>query len=170
LSENKVSVAVTGVEWMGAGIGSIRTALEALISQAHEEVLITAYRVTTAADVLIEALDGALTRGVAVHLVVNRLAEQDPGAADRLHGLAARYKHMNLYDFSDPDFDLHAKTVVVDRRVALVGSSNMSRRGIMENHELGVVVEGPAAGQVAGAIDRLVRSHRVRAIGPSSRS
>jgi len=54
--------------------------------------------------------------------------------------------------------DLHAKVIVVDRKKALVGSANLSLRGLMNNHELGVVVEGPVAAEIARAIDMLMAS------------
>ena len=46
--------------------------------------------------------------------------------------------------------------VVAHRHMALVGSSNLSRRGLLNNHELAVLVEGLAAVDVARALDLLL--------------
>ena len=102
-------------------------------------------------------MEAALDRGVRVSMVVNRLESQSVEATSRLRGFAGSYPHFRLYDFArDPGFDLHAKVVVVDRRMALVGSSNLSRSGLLNNHELAVLVEGLAAADVARALDLLV--------------
>ena len=68
-----------------------------------------------------------------------------------------------VLDFSspDPEEDLHAKVVVADRTRALVGSANLSRHGLIINHELAVVIEGPPAGEVARTIDLLMRDRRM---------
>jgi cardiolipin synthase len=64
-----------------------------------------------------------------------------------------------LYGFSDEqEYDLHAKVIVADRKMALVGSSNLSRRGLLNNHELALFVEGKTVEQIASAIDKLLLS------------
>jgi len=69
-----------------------------------------------------------------------------------------------VYDFrSDQSTEgLHAKAVVVDRRVALIGSANLSFRGMVGAHEMAVILRGPSAALVAGSIDRLILSGLVR--------
>jgi len=167
VSETRVSVVVTGTAWMGGGIGSIESALERLFREAEQEIALTAYTINSSADRLFDWLEAALTRGVQVRLVSNRLNSQPLNVVARLHRLARTYPHFHLYSFaSEGEVDLHAKTVVVDRRLALIGSSNLSRRGLLTNHELAVLVEGPAAADVARAIDLLGTSqHMVRIRG-----
>ena len=157
MNEDAVSIAVTGFSWMGSGIGSIETAIERLFREASEEVALTAYAVTTGADLLLDWMTEALDRGVRVSMVVNRLEDQASGIGRQLRVLAVRYPHFRLYNFApENDFDLHAKVIVVDRRMALVGSSNLSRRGLLNNHELAMLVEGPVATDVAKALDLLL--------------
>lgn len=172
MSETRVSVAVTGTAWMGSGIGSIESALERLFREAEQDIVLTAYTITSGADLLFDWLEAALTRGVQVRLIVNRLNSQPPEVVTRLNRLATTYPHFHLYDFvaeGDADTfaslstDLHAKAIVVDRRLALIGSSNLSRRGMLANYELAVLVEGPAVADIARAMDTLFASqHAVR--------
>lgn len=62
-----------------------------------------------------------------------------------------------IYNFtSDEQIDLHAKLVVIDRQKAIVGSSNLSRRGLLTNYELALVVEGMAVAEIANVVDRLI--------------
>lgn len=108
---------------MGSVIGSIETAIERLFREAREEIALTAYSVTGGADLLLDWMEAALDRGVRVSMVVNRLGGQSPEVGTRLRNLAARYPHFRPFNFApDDDFDLHAKVIVADRRLALVGS------------------------------------------------
>jgi phosphatidylserine/phosphatidylglycerophosphate/cardiolipin synthase-like enzyme len=56
---------------------------------------------------------------------------------------------------------LHAKLVVADRNVALVGSSNLTLHGMVRSHEISVIIRGPAADAIAGRVDALLRSSLV---------
>ena len=61
--------------------------------------------------------------------------------------------------------DLHAKVIVVDRRKAIIGSSNLSRRGFLTNYELALLLEGSTATTVASVVDKLLASPHVLRIG-----
>jgi cardiolipin synthase len=154
---SKVQIVVSGLGWMGGGIGSIESAIQELLENAQDEILLTAYSIGNA-DHIFDLLDSALARGVRVRMVVNRFSEQHDSVQYRLTQLQKKYPHFHLHQFL-PDGergDLHAKVLVLDRKQALVGSSNLSYNGMVLNHELAVVLRDPeAASQVATAIDRL---------------
>jgi len=156
---NKTSVVVTGLAWMGAGVGSIESALERLFTSAKEEISLTVYALGTDPDRITTWLEGALSRGVSVRMILNRSGEQPAAAIGSLRRLAASYPHFSLFRFSGPESsELHAKVIVADRRLALVGSSNLSWHGMVANHELALLVEGENAAAVASALDRLFHS------------
>lgn len=151
-----MNVAVTGGAWMGSGVGSIESALTALFREAEEEVTLTAYAISDSADLLFDMLDAALARGIQVKLIVNRLSGQPARAVGQLRALAQIYPHLHLYDFTLKEGeDLHAKVIVADRRRAMVGSSNLSRRGLIANHELAVLIEGAPAEEIARVLEFL---------------
>lgn len=157
-----ITVVVTGVEWLGAGVGSIESALEELFREARREVIVSAYSVTSGADLIFSWMEAALARGVEVSFLVNRFSEQPQNAGQVLRSLVSRYPHFHLYDFEQAvGTDLHAKAIVCDRRIAVVGSSNLSRRGMLANYEIAVRLEGPHAECVAAVLDRVVQSHLV---------
>jgi cardiolipin synthase len=165
LSNPDVHVVVTGTAWMGGGVGSIESAMERLFREGRQEILLTAYAISSSVDMLLDWLESALTRGVQVEMVTNRLEDQPPDVQGRLRQLAVTYPHFHLYSFSPVDaaepVDLHAKVIVADRRMALIGSSNLSRRGLLTNHEFAVLVGGAAASTAAGVLDRLLASRYV---------
>jgi len=157
MREDRVRVLVTGTAWLGGGTGAIESELNHLFREARQEVMLSAYAIGSSLDLLFDWLEGALARGVDVKLVVNGLQAQPADVGSRLRGLADAYPHMHLYDFvPGTDADLHAKVVVADRKKALVGSSNLSRRGLLTNHELAVLVEGPTAAEIGRVLDRLL--------------
>jgi cardiolipin synthase len=152
---------------MGQGIGSVDTALEDLLRAAEREVLVVIYSIGTGALPVLEALNATAARGISVILVANRFEAQPPEVQALLLRLSHDYDWSEVWSFSpvDRDEELHAKAFVVDRRRALVGSANVSRRGLLTNYELGVLLEGEPAADVARAIDRLRgETHLVRRV------
>jgi len=142
---------------MGSGIGSIESALGKLFREAKQEILLTAYSITSGADILFDWLDIALSRGVEIKMIVNHLEGQPPVVIQKLQGLVKKYQHFYLYDFHRDEWvDLHAKLVVADRQIAIVGSSNLSRRGLLTNYELALSITGQVATDIACAVDSII--------------
>lgn len=161
--DDDVRIVVTGSGWMGHGIGSVSSTLERMLADARNEVLVTAYAIGTGAQALLDGLDRCAERGIKVIVLVNRFTGQPMDVRRRLARLIRACPWCQLYDFSSPSMeeDLHAKLVVVDRVSALVGSANLSRHGLVTNHELGVYLTGAGAVDVARAIDLLLNEQRL---------
>jgi cardiolipin synthase len=142
---------------MGSGIGSIESAVDSLLRQVHEEVLIAVYSISRNAIPVLERLGELAQTGARVTLVVNQIAKQPGPVRARLRELAG-LSCFALYDFAPPDGAgfLHSKVIVVDREMAIVGSSNLSWRGLVANHELGVMLQGDIVIDLAAAIDTLI--------------
>lgn len=162
MNTEKMRIVVTGTGWLGGGFGSIETSLESLLQTACEEILIVTYSITAGAEYFFERLEEALDRGVTVTVLINRYQNHPRKIRNLLEGLAREYPYFKLYDFCPPesDGDLHAKLVVIDRIRALIGSSNLSRRGLIKNHEMAVLVEDRVAGDIASAVYKLLNTVR----------
>ena len=156
-----VRVVVSGSAWMGGSFGSVESALYRLFEQANDEVIFVIYSISSASEMLFEQLVAMLQRGIRIRMIINRFAGQHISVQRQLRQLQQSYPHlMELISFtpSQKQADLHAKVIVVDRRQALVGSANLSLRGLINNHELGLVVQAPVAVEIARAIDALMAS------------
>ena len=154
-----VAILVTGERLVGKGIRAIEPVIEELILGARREVHIASYRFGPGAEGILRSLETALESGVRVILVVNRFGEQPPGIRDWLTGLSARFGHVKVAEFASSQGQvLHAKVVVVDRSKAVISSANLTWGGLVGNHEIGVLVDGEPAWQVASFIDRLTES------------
>jgi len=94
----------------------------------------------------LETLADAARRGVAVRLML-------PGHNNHpLAGAAARRSYEMLLEAGVEIWEwvgamIHAKTVVVDEEISLVGSSNLDPLSLRRNYELNLLVVDPAVGR-----------------------
>lgn len=160
-----MKILASGLGWMGNGIESITTNVEEIILSARYDIMIGAYNISTGASDILNLIKDPLSRGVEVSILVNKYDKLHPAAQAMLRSYAKTSLNFKLYDFTHPDgFDLHAKFIVVDRERAFIGSSNISRRGFLENHELAVMLEGPDCYKVSRAFESLVLHQYTRKI------
>lgn len=162
-----VSLAVTGPGWLGSGVPAVERVLAELIASAQQEIMLTAYSITPGSDRIWAELEHALVTGIRVTVVVDRFGEQHEDARSLLYRLATAHADvLSLFDFggNDASSGLHAKVLVVDRKVALVGSANLSLRGMVTAHEMATIVRGPTADRIAQRIDALLMSPLVSRI------
>lgn len=164
-TRDRVSVVATGLGWLGGGAGAIERALTRLIDTAEHELVLAVYTMSAGPARVWNALEDAIVGGISCTLVADRAESQDPGMRERLRSLRDRHPAtFRILDFvGETDRDhLHAKIVVADRRRALVGSANLTAHGMLLSHELAVLIDGPAAEEIAARIDMLGRSRLVR--------
>jgi phosphatidylserine/phosphatidylglycerophosphate/cardiolipin synthase-like enzyme len=162
---DRVSLAVTGLGWLGAGVPAVERTLTDLLDAAEHEILLTVYSMTPGTGRVWDAIEKALATGIRCTLIANRLDEQHHDLRAMFLGLARRYPvTLRIYTFTGADDRdaLHAKLVIVDRRVALVGSANLTFHGMVSAHELAIVVRGPTVDLIAGRVDLLLRSRLVQ--------
>jgi phosphatidylserine/phosphatidylglycerophosphate/cardiolipin synthase-like enzyme len=125
-----------------------------LVGEAAHELLLMTYS-AKAYQPLLQQLSAALTRGVAVTVVVETLG----GAGGALHGAepAAAFAsvpgvelwHWPVARRDEDAAKMHAKVAVADRRVLLVSSANLTQSGVTRNIEAGLLVRGGSAPQLA---------------------
>ncbi len=141
-------------------------------SAQHEILVISPYFVPGKEGV---ALMRELTnRGVHIRILTNSLASTD---SPLVHDGYARYrvallkmgielsevrprlgqKRVRFHPFRSANASLHAKTLVIDRRMVFIGSLNMDQRSKHFNSELGLVVRSAEiARQVSSLMDDIV--------------
>lgn len=160
-----VSLAVTGLAWLGSGTTSVEQEMLSLVQGAHREISLCAYSITTGAMPLLRVIKEVVAEGIMTTFVVNGFSRQSTEVQAYLKDLVQAFpQRCKLLDFvpMDPRAELHAKVLVVDRSAALVGSANLSFHGMVSNHEMAVVVRGPTADWIAARIDMLTQGASVR--------
>jgi phosphatidylserine/phosphatidylglycerophosphate/cardiolipin synthase-like enzyme len=155
---NRVSLAVTGLSWLGAGVQSVQQECLSIIRSAHREITLCAYSLTSGAGTLIDEIGDVAGQGVIVTLIINNVKNQPADIRGRIRKWSAAVPtNIRLFDFNtdDPQHQLHAKVITADRTIALIGSANLSFHGMVSNHELAVVLRGPIAEEIAVRLDTL---------------
>jgi phosphatidylserine/phosphatidylglycerophosphate/cardiolipin synthase-like enzyme len=99
---------------------------------------------------VIQALDDAVGRGVAVNLILESPEKLEGGGGAHAYAKFQTY-HWPIDRRHPPDAKLHAKAVIVDGRDVLLTSANMTSAAYDKNIELGVVCRG---GKVADQVQR----------------
>lgn len=156
------TILATKTHMIGGGVRGTGPAIRELIEEAKDEIHILAYSMTEEAVPIIRLLESGLDRGLRVVLVINRLDRQNGRVTAMLHSMNRRYGRFKLGDFDDPDgWDLHAKVLVQDRRAAVIGSANISWRGMEKNIEIGILVRDGSAWRLSSIIDDLAARTRV---------
>ena len=114
-------------------------ALEAVLADASERVQVVHFVINDddLGDAVVAALAATAARGVDVKVVLEADVDDNPARVAELEGLGISAKL---------DTDLrytHAKLVVADGRVALLGSTNWSWMSVHKNNEADVLITDP---------------------------
>ncbi|MDA8002184.1 MAG: phospholipase D family protein [Alphaproteobacteria bacterium] len=156
ISGEIVGIGVSGKHWIGGYEQSAHDMILESIQSAKNSIQITAYSLGEMSEELEDIFKILLLKinsGVKVQLIVNRLWSTSDYAKRRIKSL--EHKNFTLLDY-DPDRkieNLHAKILIIDSTDVIVGSANMSKSGMVANHEIMIKVRG---GEFASKINRLV--------------
>lgn len=158
----QLTILATGGDLVSGEVRGTGPAVRELISGATQEIHVLAYTISTDGMRIVNLLEDGLRRGVRISLVVNKMHEMGGPVADALLSLNRKYNRFVLGSFVDPNgWDLHAKVLVADRETAIIGSANMSRRGMVENIEIGVLIRDRSCWKLAEMIDGLAERFSV---------
>lgn len=158
----------TSVEavWTGPDSGITTSRLTAativdLIGKAEEEVLLVSYAAHTE-PAIAQALELAAARGTRVTLLLERNADNPHYTYQGIpfQGLSAERLAWPA-TARETGASLHAKVLVVDGIVALVGSANLTSSAMERNLECGVLVRG---GDLPAALRDHLRALRARGV------
>ena len=98
-----------------------------------------------------------VSEGIDVLMLVNR-AEEKPELVKWAREQSGSFELCSRpKDVEDPKSSLHAKCVLVDGRLGLFGSANLSYHGLRRNFEIGVLVVDPVLVSRADSLAREMR-------------
>lgn len=116
-------------------------ALAHLIDEATEDVFASTYSATEDSD-FIQALWRAIARNVSVTVLLDATIQQG-AVAEMLKKKLSGAKFLKYIPMNGGYGVQHSKVIIVDSKVALVTSANLSRAGAEKNLEAGVVIRNP---------------------------
>jgi len=153
-SQRAAEVSVDTV-WSGPGshhvpVRATAVVLADIVREARRELLLMTYSAKPHQP-LSEVLGAAVSRGVAVSIVVETLQ----GAGSALSGdepyrafvgvPGVKLWHWPTSQRTEPGAKMHAKLAVADRSVLLVTSANLTQSGVAKNIEAGLLIRGGTA-------------------------
>jgi len=154
----RIVLLATGERLVGEGVRAFDAVIAGLLETARREIQIAIYRIDASALPLLDLLEQAAAREVRILILVSALEDQPAPVRERLESMGRRPR-VRVVDFRRAAGGLlHAKVVLVDRERAVIGSANLTWGGLVANHELGVLIEGPEAWEIGRLLDRLAEA------------
>jgi len=148
---NNIAVLATGRCLMSGKVRSFDSAVEELLNESKSELHLLIYSFTELR--VLRSLEKAVERGIKLKMIVNK--QDRPDIKKRLQKMTKK-SNCSIIWFPATEYrQLHAKVLVGDRNIAIVGSANLSRRGMISNYEIGLLVSGKPAWELAKSIDNL---------------
>lgn len=138
--DHELRLVVTGPDTPGVPVRTTRAVVRELIEEARERALLVTYTLGDDPEVF-AAIRKAAGSGVRVD-VLRETLWPDPNKPDHALSLA---DCVNLWHWPEPRGGyrrVHAKVTVVDERVALVTSANLTDAGMDRSIESGLLVRG----------------------------
>ncbi|MDA2988340.1 MAG: DISARM system phospholipase D-like protein DrmC [Actinomycetota bacterium] len=149
-ASQSIDIAWTGPSSAHVPVRMTAQVLVELIAEARTQLFVVSYAAYKVAAVS-NALRDAAQRGVDVRLILE--TEEDSGgrlSVDAADAFAELHQTVTFWVWPGKQrpqqgASMHAKAVVVDGRVALVTSANLTGAALQNNMELGLVIRGGAA-------------------------
>ncbi|MEM0133679.1 MAG: phospholipase D-like domain-containing protein [Thermoplasmatales archaeon] len=153
----RVEILSTHPDILKLGIRSTEPSMLELINNAKDELQILSYAITSGANKILLAIEKALSKGIKLTFVLNSNEQLNESVIHSLTKMKNTFEYSKTYLFdSNANADLHAKIMIADRKVAIVGSSNLTSRGLLWNLEIGFLIEDESVWKLSEIIDRIV--------------
>ncbi|MFD7008095.1 DISARM system phospholipase D-like protein DrmC [Rhodococcus jostii] len=127
-----------------------------LVDQARSEILLISYAMHNE-PTLAAAIARAVARKVFVQVLCERSAD-NPG----FRGNSVPFPHLKIRrlcwpaEQRPPGASMHAKALVIDRTIALIGSANITGTAMLRNIECGILTDdAQIAAEIAESVDSL---------------
>ena len=171
------TIIATGTEFVNKGLRRTQPVIQDMIKNANKSIHILNYSFGPDAEGLWDMLDDILGNGKHVTIVANDLSKLDDGnlwekkVKDRLSGLNNKFGKRNfvLADFKKPGGWMHAKVIVADRNKMVIGSANLSKGGLKNHYEMGVLIEGREPWNIADVIEKTAMNKELCTIVPPNK-
>lgn len=135
--DSKVQIVATGDKWIGYGVKTTASAIQELIDNSKKSLLLTIYIISEGN--ILNKLKRALNRGVKVEVFIQDDKEFYQSIMDNLLELQKKYDHIKIFSCSEEL--MHAKVLISDKKEVIIGSANLTRSGLSNNYELGILLE-----------------------------
>lgn len=138
--------------------------VEDLVDRARRSILLIGYAIYDEAGV-VGALERAATRNVAIDLLLERNVDNPRYAGPRYPPFGTLPARRWCWPIEQREHGaaLHAKVIVIDRHLVMVGSANITKNAMTKNLECGLLIDQPrVATEIHHHLDSLVAAGLIR--------
>ncbi|WP_027725894.1 phospholipase D-like domain-containing protein [Tuberibacillus calidus] len=137
---HRVEIVSSGMSNMNLPVRETIGVIKQLLFEASHYIFMTGYAISSYFHHLADLLRYKGAQGVTIEIFIeNNHNENLKHLLDHLN-----IENLKVYKYNNPSRHsaLHAKTIVVDYRVAFITSANLSYNGMINNIEIGALIEG----------------------------
>lgn len=128
----------------GSGIRLTLPVMKNLINSAEADITVIGYDVSKELPDILGPLTRKSELGVMITVLFDKL-EEKVEFLKWARQLRNKKLYSRPYDPSNPYSSLHAKCLIVDRKVVMLGSPNLTYHGLFKNIEMSIVIREPGA-------------------------
>ena len=151
-------ISASGKDWYNGLAGELSHMFFKTIASAQDSIQISTYSLgknNPEVNEFFDKIEEQLTSERNVNIIVDS-ENTYQFARKKMRDLKSRFPNRFTYQiFESESKSLHAKLLVVDRKIALVGSANISKRALVSNYEIMLKVSGRAAADISLMLDNL---------------
>lgn len=145
------NIVVSGSKWVQGNVLSTEKAIKKLIDESYETLLLTIYIITN--EELLEHIVNALKRKVEVEIYVYESDDLEfKKVLNKLKNLGDSYSNLKLH-ISTEEF-IHSKVLIADTMNVIIGSANLTKKGLKSNYELGILLKDE---EIAYDVERIIK-------------
>ena len=150
---HKVEIVSSGIEDKNLHVRETIGVIRQLFFEASHHILITGYAISSYFQQLADLLIEKGKEGINIEIYI----ENNQNSNLRNLECYLNEKNIKIYKFNNPSnkSSLHAKTIVVDYQKALITSANMSYNGMINNIEIGALIEGKQVKKIIQIIEKM---------------
>jgi phosphatidylserine/phosphatidylglycerophosphate/cardiolipin synthase-like enzyme len=137
---HRVEIVSSGIPNMNLPVRETIGVIRQLLFEASHYIFMTGYAISSYFHQLVDLLRYKGTQGVTIEIFIeNNHNENSKHLLDHLN-----IENLKVYKYNNPSRHsaLHAKTIVVDYQAAFITSANLSYNGMINNIEIGALIEG----------------------------
>lgn len=145
-------IVTSGEKWVGYGFRSFSSVIEEIMHNAQRKIVMTAYIISDIK--IIKNLKEPLSKGVSVEIFIYHPESSPSSIIDEIYEMKRYYANLRVDIIRDEI--LHAKVIIVDESMVLLGSANPTLSGMVKNYELGLFFrDGEIAQRILDLLRRL---------------
>lgn len=150
---HKVEIVSSGISNLNLPVRETIGVIRQLLFDSSQNIFMTGYAISSYFHQVADILRYKSTQGITIEIFIeNTHNENLKHLIDYLN-----IENLKIYKYNNPsrNSSLHAKTIVVDNQIAFITSANLSYNGMINNIEIGALIEGKQVKKIVKIFEEL---------------